>query len=75
MYMESDFEEDAFESYGLTYNIKNAFLYNDFLNELELDISWQYFKHDYWANTSDPYDDLIFEKLFNLYAAVTLPVL
>jgi len=61
MYMEADFEEDAFESYGLTYNIKNAFLYNGFLNELELDISWQYFKHDYWANTSDPYDDLIFQ--------------
>ena len=52
MYLEANIKEEPLESYGLTYNFKNAFLFRGYLNELELDTSWQDFNWDYWSDTS-----------------------
>lgn len=52
MYLEGDIKEEPLESYGLTYNFKGAFLLGGYLNELELDTSWQEFNWDYWSDTS-----------------------
>jgi len=49
MFFETRIEDDPGESYGLTYNLKNAFSLGGHLNQIELDASWQYFKHDYWS--------------------------
>ena len=57
MNFEVRFEDDPLESYGLTYNLKNAFSLGGYLNQIELDASWQYFKHDYWSNTTGTIDD------------------
>ena len=57
MNFEVRFEDDPGESYGLTYNLKNAFSLGGYLNQIELDASWQYFKHDYWSNTTGTIDD------------------
>ena len=52
MYLEGDIKEEPLQSYGLTYNFKNAFLFGGYLNELEFDASWQDFNWDYWSDTS-----------------------
>jgi len=57
MWHESRIEDTPLESYGLHYNLKNAFSLGSYLNEVELDASWQYFKHDYWSNTTGTMDD------------------
>jgi hypothetical protein len=56
MYLEYDFEEKPLESYGITYNFKNAFSLGGYLNEIELDASWQDHTWDYWSNTSSMED-------------------
>ena len=62
---DTDFEDDPFESYGLTYNFKKAFLFNDYLNELEFDAHWKYNTHDYWSN-SYGLDDDYEQQTYNL---------
>jgi len=56
MYLEANIKEETLESYGLTYNLKNAFSLGGYLNELELDASWQEFNWDYWSDVSSHED-------------------
>ena len=56
MYLEANIKEEPLDSYGLTYNFKNAFLSDGYLNEFELDVSWQDYNWDYWSDSSQHED-------------------
>jgi len=57
-------ETDKEKNFGLTYTFNKSFLLNDYLTEFEFDNSVQFFKQNYWSNSSGNMEDIDVE-VFN----------
>ena len=51
-------EDDRLKNFGILYNYKNAYLLNGYLNEIELDTSYQDLTQTYWSNTTGTMKDI-----------------
>ena len=51
-------EDDRLKNFGLLYNYKNAYLLYGYLNEIELDTSYQDLTQTYWSNGTGTMKDI-----------------
>ena len=57
MHNKSELQDHWFDNFGLVYNFKNNFLFNDFSTEFELDADFRRIKYDYWSNSTGTLSD------------------
>ncbi len=50
MYNKSEVQDHIFDNFGLMYNAKNSFLFEGYLNQIELDADFRRFDINYWSN-------------------------
>jgi len=50
MHNKSQIQDHPLNNFGLLYNVKNNFLYEGYLNQIEFDSDFKRIKYDYWSN-------------------------
>jgi hypothetical protein len=52
MYNKSELQDHLLDNFGLMYNAKNSFLFEGYLNQIELDADFRRFDINYWSNST-----------------------
>ena len=50
MYNKSEVQDHLLDNFGIMYNAKNSFLFEGYLNQIELDADFRRFDINYWSN-------------------------
>ena len=65
MYNKSEVQDHLLDNFGLMYNAKNSFLFEGYLNQIELDADFRRFDINYWSNGSGTFNN-IENDMYNL---------
>ena len=65
MYNKSEAQDHLLDNFGLMYNAKNSFLFEGYLNQIELDADFRRFDINYWSNGSGTFNN-IENDMYNL---------
>ena len=57
MHNKSKLQDYWLDNFGLVYNFKNSFVFNDFLTEFELDTDFRRIQYDYWSTRTGTLSD------------------
>ena len=58
MHNKSKLQDYWLDNFGLVYNFKNSFVFNDFLTEFEFDSDYRHIKYEYWSDRTGTLDDV-----------------